>query len=578
MSCRRSRWFLRAFVAALSLGMIAARASALSPRDELLRFVPEDVGFCLVVQDLRGHFAALQQSPFVQRFRQTPMGAALQSDPAFAKLGEVEKILQQTLGVDPTRLRDDLLGDAIVFAYRPGPAGKMNVEDQELVLVRARDAKLLVEVIEKINQAQKQAGELKNVQEREYAGVRYYQRVEAQKSTFYFVRGPVVAFSSQEAMLRQAIGLEQKSAPEEPPVARRLRQLGVERRLVSLWVNPRPFDGELERKVKAAGAGEAAVLGHMLTWWKALDGIALSLALERDGELSLAVRARTEQLPPAAQRFLAEAAMSSELWSRFPEDALVAGALRIDGAALVATVAEFLPPAARAAAQEALKRGLEAALSGKDFTRDLLPAFGPDIGFCVTAPKADEKAWMPRAVLAMRVQSDAEGHTVEPVLLSALNSLAFLAVVGYNHSHPDVLAFRSEMQGKIEVKYFANDKLFPVGVQPAFAAKEGYLLLASSPEVIRRFGTAASPTRAADGENPLLRVSANAWREFLKQRREPLIALTAERDGASKTEASSRLDRLFAALELIDRIDLVLRPSPGQVVITLRVQTVAPLR
>ena len=37
-----------------------------------------------------------------------------------------------------------------------------------------------------------------------------------------------------------------------------------------------------------------------------------------------------------------------------------------------------------------------------------------------------------------------------------------------------------------------SDKLFPPGLQPAFALKKNYLILASSPEVIRSFGSATS--------------------------------------------------------------------------------------
>src|SRR5262249_3202141 len=102
------------------LGVLAAPRRA-APRDELLRLVPEVVGFCLLMQDLRGHVAAVQQSPFMQRLRATPYGEALRNQPAFGKLKEIDAALKQHLGLDAARVRDELLGDAVVFAYRPGP-------------------------------------------------------------------------------------------------------------------------------------------------------------------------------------------------------------------------------------------------------------------------------------------------------------------------------------------------------------------------------------------------------------------------------------------------------------------------
>src|SRR5207247_3290697 len=50
---------------------LAGRLGAAAPRDELLRFVPADVGFCLVLQDLRGPAADLLASPFVRQLRQS---------------------------------------------------------------------------------------------------------------------------------------------------------------------------------------------------------------------------------------------------------------------------------------------------------------------------------------------------------------------------------------------------------------------------------------------------------------------------------------------------------------------------
>src|SRR5262249_41814698 len=177
-------------------------------RDRLLRFVPDDVGFCLVVQDLRAHAADLLASPFAAQFRRSAFGASLADSAEVRQLAKVEKDLEKLLGVGWAGLRDDVLGDAFVFAYTPGPPDKPELE-QGLILVRARSAKTLAALLDKVNAAQKDSGELKALVEREHKGVKYYRRVERKEVNYYLLRGPVLVLTGQEGMLRKAIEREQ---------------------------------------------------------------------------------------------------------------------------------------------------------------------------------------------------------------------------------------------------------------------------------------------------------------------------------------------------------------------------------
>src|SRR5262245_5318715 len=175
------------FVAVLALATPVSAA----PREELLRFVPEDVGFCLVVQDLRGHAAALADSEFFRHLRQSALGQAIVQDPEFLKLGEFEKVLEKHLGLSWAQLRDDVLGDAVVLADRPGPPGKPE-QEQGLLLLRARDARLLADFIDRLNAVQKKSGEVQDIRSREHNGRKYYQRVEKKGDNFYYLNGPVL--------------------------------------------------------------------------------------------------------------------------------------------------------------------------------------------------------------------------------------------------------------------------------------------------------------------------------------------------------------------------------------------------
>src|SRR5262249_5462681 len=137
----------------------------------------DDVGLCLVLQDLRGHSAALLDSPFVEQLWRSPVGAAMLASKEVGQLGKVGKDLEKLLGLDWPRLRDDILGDAVAFAYRPGPP-RQPEQEQGLFLVRARDPRALADLIGRLNRVQKEAGQLTELEEREHNGVKYHRRVE----------------------------------------------------------------------------------------------------------------------------------------------------------------------------------------------------------------------------------------------------------------------------------------------------------------------------------------------------------------------------------------------------------------
>jgi hypothetical protein len=170
---------------------------AASPRDELLRLVPPDVGFCLVIEDLRGHGTALLDSPFFKQFRVSATATKLIESPETKKLSQIDEFLKQKLSFTSTELRDEIIGDALVIAYRPGPPAKPEREEG-LFMLHARNPKLLAALIDRVNSLQKSSGDLERVDERSHANRSYFCRVESKSENFYYLRGPLLAFSTRE--------------------------------------------------------------------------------------------------------------------------------------------------------------------------------------------------------------------------------------------------------------------------------------------------------------------------------------------------------------------------------------------
>lgn len=562
---------------AVFLVTFALPTRADKPRDDLLRLVPENVGFCLIVQDLRGHSDAFLRSPFAKKLWESPIGMAIANAPEQKKLVEFEAHLKQGLGVTWAQLREDIFGDAVVFAYRPGSPGK---EDQEqgLMLVHVRDAQLLAEISTRLNDIQKQSGDLKEVLVREHHGVKYNCRVERQGENFAYLHGALLAFSTREKMIQQVIDLEQKKSKEESAVLGHLRRLDADHALAALWINPRAFDAAFEQKAKQLHGAEATILQIVQGHWKAVDGIVLSARVkESEVALALALSAKADLLPAAGRAVFAGEAKPSDLWRTFPEHAMLAVGGRIDAVAWNDFLSGVLPEEHRKAVQDAARRFAAPAL-GKNIPQDVLPCLGPDWGVCVLAPRAGDKGWFPHTIWALRIQPGA----IDRALLNALNSLALLAVFAYNGSHPDQITFHA--LEKMEGGYLSNDQEFPAGFQPAFTLKNGFLILASSPVAINRFTlgpasvASARPGGAHDADIPLFRISLRDLVQFLNDHQTALGEHIAKKNQISNADAARKLEALIQVFQLFNRVELTQRSGADKLTVTLTVQTAHPLR
>ncbi len=556
---------------------------AATPREELLRLVPDSVGFCLIVQDLRGHAAAWQTSPFGEQLNRSPFAVKVRNSGQWKKMGHIESKLKQKLGLDWQRLRDDILGDAVVLAYRPGSPGQPQ-EEQGVMLLRARNEKVLAELIERINKVQTEEGGLKELSERQHNGITYYRRLEYDKRvqrnkppTFYYVHGPILALSAQEEMLRHVIDCDRCSCGGAGEAARRLYELDAEHALLAVWLNPRAFDAEVEAKTVQVPAERSAAVKHFARYWKALESVVLSLSVcEQDINLSLGVRARVAELPRAARRLFREGATASAVWQRLPPSALLMAGARLDGAALLDVLGGFLTPRSRQTLQATLNRPFAALLAEEDFTGSLLPALGPDWGLCLSAPDAGSA--MPHFLFALRVDARQTKKPPERTLLAALDFAARFIVLAHNNQHPDSpLALKSDEVHGQEVRYLTGEHSLPAGVQPAYGLLDGYLVVASSLESMNRFVN-ARPQAPAGAPMPLLRISFKDWRTYLTEHREAIVQFLCERAQLRRDAASQQMDDLLAGLRFIERAELSQRSAPGQVIFTLTVQTAQALK
>jgi hypothetical protein len=272
-------------------------------------------------------------------------------------------------------------------------------------------------------------------------------------------------------------------------------------------------------------------------------------------------------MPAWAQTFFAETPPPSRLWQHFPEPALLTVATRTDFAGLAEQLLEILPPAER----RKMKEGLAElrTRTGVDLFRDVLPNIGPDWGVCVLPP-ADGAAY-PHVIAAVAVKSDNGPDPFDEALLKGVQLLAGLAVADHNTKKPAVpIRIDTIKQGKVTVKVLVQDKLFPAGVRPACAVKEGFLLIASSPDAIARFSPRDAAT-TVKGETPLARLSPLALGQLLKGRRAQVLLDLQTKHHFSAQDAERTLDQLLGLLDLFETVVITQRGEPGQASWALRI-------
>ncbi len=208
-----------------------------------------------------------------------------------------------------------------------------------------------------------------------------------------------------------------------------------------------------------------------------------------------------------------------------------------------------------------LERGLGAVL-GKDVVKEILPAFGPDWGLCVTAPTPESKHWAPRMLFAVKVAAGEGSDPIDEALLMGVHTLTQMAILSHNkQSSGQMITLRTTVLDKVKVRYLQGEGTFPPGIRPAFALKSGYLLLASAPEEVQRFKINPS----APGETtPLVRISLKNLRGYLDEHREPLTAALARRDGITLESRERRSTASAAAWSCSTGSNWRGRPLPGR--------------
>jgi hypothetical protein len=555
--------------------LLAVTPVQAGPRDELLRVAPPDAALLVVVQNAKSHIRNLNESPFVEWFPSTDIGKKLLLSVDLKQLRTVGDTVLPALGTTSQSLLDDVLGDAMAFAYSPGKEG----EERAVILIRPGKPDTLAKIIDKLNELQTKGGELKSVVKHAHAGAEYFERQKPEGSgEFYCFRNGVFAFSSNESDIKAVLDRDKSEAKDKPPaLVSRMEKLGVANAAVAVLVNPRPLDAELKAKIATAKPDDQRLLQRFEEIWVGLEFAAISVSLDKDAEIGLSLRFHPEKVPASVKPWLIGPRDFKAAERLIPEKAMVGFAGHARASELLDLVAWLAPmPPGKPGVKEWAAKTFGAVI-GQDKLPLVMDSLGPN--WAVWAELPVKEGFLPTLVAAVEVTGDGEKRTqAEKTLLQAVEFGFQTVRVAYNSKHTDQVELKESRDADgVVIKSLVNDKGFPPGFRPSFALVRGHIVLATSPDAIRQFQV---PTR---GDSPkdyatLAKFSGVQTRAYLQTHGEKLAEFLSKILTNDEKATREHIQSLTAVLELVDSVELTHRDIENGLKLAVRVKPAKPLK
>lgn len=569
---------LRRF-ALLAVALFAAPLFA-GPTADVLKLVPPKSTICFVIQDLKGTAGRLGESPFAAHFAESKLGQSLLASDELKQIAGVETVLSEHLGLTLAGLRDDILGDAVVYAYQPPPEGKPDT-DAGVVIGKAAKPDVLAKVVAKLNAVQTQSEELKATADKTHAGIGYVERQKADGRTeYYLLRDDgVFVYTVQEAVIKQVIDRLAGTDKTATPLATAFGKLGATDATAVLLFEPKAFAADLAAQEKATGdANQKAFLKQFAKLWLAAEAVGVSLTFDTHATLAVTAVATPEKVPAELRSLFKPEQTASGVRAAIPDDALLAVGGRFEWDTVSRAFESFLSDEGKGGLKQIFDDVL-GPLVGKDLLPKVLAGLGPDWGLWLTAPAKGDPGHLPAATLAVRVRpAGGSDDTVGQAVVSAVDGLFHTFKLDYNRKHPsdDQFSLAEEKTAGGSVKVLKNDKALPTGVRPAYGLRGDYFVFGTSVEAVARF----TPPKADAGVKnaPLLRLNATAVVNYLNAHGGEFATWLGGKTGEKADKAKSDLTEFAAVLELFDTLEIHHTGDGTKMSISLKAKTAKALK
>lgn len=552
-----------------------ARACADEP--ELTSLVGENVGVCVEIRDLRSHLRDVPSAEWFRRLRDLSLVKRWQQGPEFTRWQVGQAGLAALLGQPIDQFVSELFGESVVLAVSPSPTGP----PMAVLLSRAAKDDTWDRVLALWDQLEAHDVQTRSAFGRSFQIRRKKTNGQTTGPDLFTVKlGRTLAISEREELILDVITRAASAAKDsrvkpldQSPNFRSAMSSLPEGSAVRIFVDPRRWDDELFKDSNSAA--------WLLPLWKKLEWLSAGLEI-RDGLVfHSVVHHDTNDLPTVWQRFVEASGSSSDLATRLPADAVLAGEVRIapDLFRWLCT----LDPSEKSQRDWQTFGKVTRGLLGRHLFDEILPHAKPSLGGAIvpktpveehSAPVDGLLAW--QFDLSHGQPSKDDQPTLRESLDGALLTLLNFAAVAHNSRNPDSPAtLKIQHRESLTLKWL--DSLPPY--RPAYGIAVDHLLVASDPRLITAFHDRSAGDSALSSE-PLfatarsrhfadhshwLFVNSRAAREFLVKQHEPLSHQVAHWRKLASPSVAPQLNRVRELLTPFDAAFLAAKVGPGEV-------------
>lgn len=563
------RWFLavsRALFWTTVLVQVSKPAWAGEAVDEIARVVPRDMAVCLVVEDLARHYQQARASESGRRLAELPVFTLWRQSAAYRKILAVDLPLRTFLGLGIEELRDQIFGDAVVLAFRPG--SRPGKDDVGLLFVRTRTPETLANLIARITRP------LLGMpwEERQHRGVTYHWAQGARGQNLGIVRlGRVGIVGDKEAALHQVIDAEH----DHTGIAREPLFQEIERALptgcfLRVVLNPRPFDAHLASAPASANHAEMALQHVLRQAWRDTRWTAFSLRVEPQ-RLALgwhwALQPGEKNSPS-----ISSLGKVDGFWRSLPVDTWAAMAWPCDLQVAAQFMTELTEPAKRQELQLAIDV-LQQLFMGLEWREEILASFGPDVGVAlIPGMEPNTPAFVAWARLAQPWKRDDLGLQFVDALEWGLRPLLVALTFEHNKDHQDQLRVQTRRDHGTRLHFLSGSRHVPGWFQPGYALWDNRLLIFHSPSAFAALVRFAHvPTTHTLASHTLLRdersqnapnyeprgfIHVRAFRDAARAKQELLLTNWSDTRPQQRARVAAILTHAIAIADLFEAVVL----------------------